>query len=139
MAKTKLTVRTDVGTFTRTTARAYTHVVLTAGYSDLFRTEQVLGTRKMAAKNVAYVACLAAARGCDMTDEQVGQVERERAMTTEAGALAEVDRLYPADTAFGVYAWCGRQDLALRQADRCRWSRHVRVYTVDGVLVKVVR
>lgn len=35
--KQTLTVTTDAGTFTRTTARTYTHVVVVAGYADAYR------------------------------------------------------------------------------------------------------
>lgn len=34
MAKRKLVVKTDVGTFTRTTARTYTHIVIVSRYTD---------------------------------------------------------------------------------------------------------
>lgn len=36
MAKTKLTVVTPVGTFTRTTARTYTHLVAVSTYTDAY-------------------------------------------------------------------------------------------------------
>lgn len=152
MAKQKLVVKTDVGTFTRTTARTYSNIVVTNAY----RAEWLEGQR---------VACLAdtralVARYKKTLQTGVGHDDRNefhRQFTARCIAdgsyvkwLAEKEAqlvrledqgkiVEDQDTPWEVLGWTGRLDLARKLASTSDAAifRTVRIYdTTTGLEVK---
>jgi len=152
MAKTtQLTVKTDVGTFTRKTVRTYSHIVVVQG-----ERKEVLERRRLAdiatdRKNAARYDRIAA-EGFDPTDRHPSHVAstarmiadgslvkwaqeaRDRADALDAAGPITADDSAPA----GVLGWTGRLDLALKLAgtEQALNYRHVRIYAVDGTQVR---
>jgi len=73
MAKNKLTVKTDVGTFTRTTARTYTHVVVAKGYRA-----EILEASRLAAIAEAKRQVAEYSRIVETNDPTIGARKVER-------------------------------------------------------------
>lgn len=126
MAKTtKLTVATNVGTFTRQTARAYTHIVVVGGHTEAYARRQVafqrVGIKSGIDHRVAQLAGKQPAFG--RTREQLeADIAADRA---ELAAFDEAERMRAyTDQPFGVLGWCGRLDLAHALAT----SKHALTY-----------
>lgn len=120
----KLIVTTDVGTFTRTTARNYSHIVvvrhLKAGYLE--------ARRSSLRSSVDF--CKDAAPG-------------SRDAKHLLDAQTALDSLDADDATWGVIGWCGRLDLAQKLLNKRedyfaspKRYREVRIYAVaDGAQV----
>jgi hypothetical protein len=150
--KTTLTVTTAIGTFTRTTARTYTHIVLVAGYkhevAEARRQEDLKSQLAQAAK---YRRILAGEKNIDIrTDHPVSEAfDREcqaqyladgsyakwAEKCEEAAALIIAGGPITQDggpNSFGIIGWCGRIDLArkLANGDIARTYRTVKIFDV---------
>ena len=148
MAKTaKINVATEVGTFTRETARTYTHIVVAGGRRRKAHVVErhYLYELKQARENLAYVeAQLAGTRELNRweTREDVeGHCERLKAQVAqlEAPGALEALKAGAALAGFWVLGWCGRLDLALKLASSSEAQHYqdVRVYAVaDGARVR---
>jgi hypothetical protein len=157
MAKQKLTVTTDAGTFTRTTARTYTHIVVAKGVRaellEARRLRDLASARKNAAEyqdahdnGTLYDARPAGTVGGDWDREchaafraegkyaGWAQDARERAAKHEARGVITADE---GDT-FIILGWAGRADLAAKVAvtELARDYRDVRIYALDGTRVR---
>lgn len=151
----KLTVTTEVGTFTRSTARTYTHLILVkdvrhealeAGRLDF------ISSRKATAKGYRQTLATGTSKddSCqfhrDFTAKTIAdgslakwadEYEREAAEREAAGPVT-ADQV----TDWEAWGWSGRLDLAVKEATTARLGRRrqVRIYDVaTGQLVKVVR
>jgi len=164
MAKhTKLTVATEVGTFTRTTVRTYTHLVVAgptrAEVLEARRQEQMAESRREIAEYGAPGAVInhIAAERARVTrngmspaqvDEWMARIAHLHTDETFAGyaadaaaTLARLEQEGPVTVdrdAPGVLGWCGRLDLAMKlaateQANPYRWVRVVDVTTGETV------
>jgi hypothetical protein len=149
--QTKLTVTTDIGTFTRKTVRTYSHIVVIKGERkevlEARRLAAIASDRKQAAR---YDAILATGRDPrDVTDwsrQHTAQViadgslakwaqeARARADALDASGPITADQ---GDT-FSVLGWTGRLDLALKLAgtEQALNYRHIRIYAIDGTQVR---
>jgi len=152
MAKTtQLTVKTDVGTFTRKTVRTYSHIVVVKGERkeqlERSRLAGIANERKTAARYEQTIAT-----GIDPQDRVQAhrdstarwiadgslatwaQEARARADAAEAAGPVTADR----GDDFSVLGWTGRLDLALKLAgtEQALNYRHVRIYAVDGTQVR---
>jgi hypothetical protein len=157
MAKQKLTVTTDAGTFTRTTARTYTHIVVAKGLRsevlEARRLRDLAQARKEAREyqdthdnGTLYNARPAGTIGGDWDREcnakfraegryaEWAQNARDRVASHEARGPITADE---GDT-FGILGWAGRADLAAKVAvtENARDYRDVRVYALDGTRVR---
>jgi len=151
MAKQKLTVTTDAGTFTRTTARTYTHIVVAKGarheVAEARRQANLQSLRDIVAR---YRKTLVT--GVDPTDRNEyhrAQTARSIADGSYATWIPEYDaRIAAAEavapitedigTTFGLVGWCGRADLAVKLANTegAQEYRDVRIYALDGTRVR---
>lgn len=128
MAKRKLTALHEGVTFTRTTARTYTHVVI--GRYDI--EARVKSARQHASeylrRNWDYYAQLADGtyRYLAQTNpEQIARAEALVAMGVDAAAQHEADRAEAnarknITGEWEALGWCGRPDLAIKEANRYR-------------------
>lgn len=157
MAKTKLTVKTDIGTFTRSTARSYEALVVAKGErSEQLEAERIAGIKHAQAEAARYRRIL-----------ETGQPDRvrdhARAFDLECHATYMADGSYAkwaeqeAATAARLEAqgtitedagdwfcagWSGRLDLAVKEASSSRLTRYrsVRIYEVaTGALLRTIR
>lgn len=138
MANPKLTVTTPEGTFTRQTARTYTHLVITRGYRA-----ELLEAKRL--QEIPYFRKLARnyRKGLDgygtparTPQDQLNTWADEydqRAADLEAKGPITQDH----DRGWGLAGWCGRLDLAVKLADQeAKTYRQVKIYRVaDGQLV----
>jgi hypothetical protein len=155
MAKTKLTVTTDAGTFTRTTARTYAFIVVLKGERhELLEAERKRGIAH-ALKNAARYAATQTS-GIDPDDSKPGVSQWSKDLHAEWVAkgqygewaansrdeAAELEARGPvtadAGDTFGILGWCGRLDLAVKLAatDVASRYREVRIYALDGTRVR---
>jgi len=158
MAKqTKLTVTTDAGTFSRRTARTYSHIVVVKGERaellEARRLRDLASARKDAAEyqethdtGKLFGARPAGTVGgdwdrkCSVEFRAEGKFAewaasaRQRAAELEARGPVTADK---GDT-FGVLGWCGRLDLAgkLAATEQASYYREVRIYALDGTRVR---
>lgn len=143
--KQKLVVETGIGTFTRTTARTYTHIVV--GHWDLDgarRAAYEFNGSPMTRKNFDYYQRQAYLGPEGLQREHLAQWKYERPFESfveeHDRALAHIKGGYDeyvarirrqriesfhqsaADGGFNpfAFAWCGRLDLAQKQADTAR-------------------
>lgn len=161
MAKTKLAVTTEYGTFTRTTARTYTHLVILRGYRaemrEGYRQAEIAAQKKEAARYRRVIAA-----GHDVKDTTAWQRENTQQFLNEGKFLAwaemaerrvaQLEAMGPitadgndgwtlADAApvlsWGVAGWCGRLDLARKLADKERntWREVMIVDVATGKAV----
>lgn len=160
MSKTKLTVRTDIGTFTRTTARSYSHVIVIKGRrSDWLERNRLRELENMREQATRY------RRALETGEYQLGPHDRSVATPwalecharyladgsyqkwaddcAAAAAKLEAEGPITEDSGdWGVWGWAGRLDLAVKEAatSRLEHYRHVRIYDVaTGALVREVR
>lgn len=130
MKKATLTVTTDLGTFTRTTARTYTHLVIVKGY----RADRIEAHR---VATIAHNLKLAKQyrKGLDGSGRPCSSVNQEQlniwadeyqqsALVLEAMAPITDDKAswgldevnLTSVPTWGVIGWCGRLDLARKLA-----------------------
>jgi hypothetical protein len=141
--KTKLTVKTDVGTFTRTTARTYTHVVVAKGVRhELLEAERLAAlasARKLVAEYAAVVAGLRAPLGGLGRDRYTDYLASEEARLAKLEATGPITEDH--GTKWVVLGWCGRPDLAAKKVnetgrvhyyDSAARFREARAYALDG-------
>jgi len=153
MAKqTKLTVTSPLGTFTRTTVRTYSHLVVVKG--ERF---ELLEARRL--RNIAYSQKMAAdyrathTRGFDPKDASDFSREHTAERIADGSYLTwaeELDTEIAALVARGPYTedtgdtwlalgWCGRLDLARKLAVTEQASTYRHVAIVDVATGAVVR
>lgn len=156
MATPKIVVTTDVGTFSRKTARTYTHIVVVKGERFEVLEAYRLSVIKELQKTIkGYEA--------DLVDGGAGRREKERNQSIRAGVTpgraADIFDFYTAEwiqthltssrvelaklQAAGevtedrgtwfVFGWCGRKDLAVKLAGTADRFRCVRIYNVAGI------
>lgn len=149
MAKTtKLTVKTDVGTFTRTTARTYTHLVVAKGVRhEILEAERLTKLQSLTNERARYAATILS--GIDPQHPEhvadwlaAGLYAKWVAGLNERIAAIATPITEDRGTSWDVLGWCGRPDLAFRKAtekgrvhyyDSASRHREVRVYAVaDG-------
>lgn len=168
MAKPTLTVTSEFGTFTRSTARTYTHIVIVKGYKaelvEGYRLESIKTHLKDLAnyrKTVETGQCQDARPGAGGEwDRKITAVnladgsytrwiaanEAEVARLQAVGPITEdqntgslaANYLGQAPT-FSVIGWCGRLDLARKLATSTEASRYRTVVIVDVATGKAVR
>lgn len=133
MAKNrKLTAQYEGVTFTRTTARTYTHVVIGRKDLDAVIRQSVAYHRDYARRNWDYTKSVA-----NGTYELMQYVEPERqekakelmamgldAAIEQAGAEAEANARARHCPDWVVLGWCGRPDLAVKEANTWRNPIH---------------
>lgn len=120
MAKTKLTVATVVGTFTRTTARTYTHLVITTG--NMAYAKRALGWK------LAEVA-----KAGDQVDEWLKSTlayNQEQVVKAEKNA---------AEGNYGVIGWCGSPILGQKAATKAQKDGYDNVKIIDVATGAIVR
>jgi hypothetical protein len=142
---TKLTVKTDVGTFTRKTARTYTHIVVVKDVRheclEAERQRELTTYRETVREYRETVATGASKR--DPTPWHREQTATFLADGSYAKWIADYDAMIADLDARGVIAddrrtpwevtgWCGRLDLArkLYASSDLQRRRHVRIYDV---------
>lgn len=162
MAKPTLNVTTDFGTFTRQTARTYTHLVICCGFRaelrEAFRVAEIASQKKEAARYRRIIAA-----GADVTDktpfnrqctaqflaegkfqtwaesseQRVAQLEAMGPITADGNDGWSLSEAAPAVLAWGVAGWCGRLDLATKLADKQRktWRQVVVIDVATGATV----
>lgn len=126
--KQTLTVTTEFGTFTRTTARTYTHVVIASGRSDTAICARLTWDLKLAKQNRRYYQGMldgtearanCYSHGVLMTDDmlkaRVAELQAE-IEAIEAGTKLDAEIAKSAAATFGDLGWCGRLDLARKLA-----------------------
>lgn len=150
MAKTKRTVISDLGTFTRTTARTYQYLVVVKGRKadvlEAYRRETLRSKTRELAK---YRQELATGIRTDWRPAGTVGGDWDRKMTAlfiEDGsyvkwiaqletALASVELNTPIteDEAgdYVVAGWCGRLDLAMKLFDQQNTFRHAAIINVE--------
>jgi hypothetical protein len=144
MAKgTKLTVATAVGTFTRTTARTYTHIVVVQGErAELLEAERLADiktARKSLAEHLNAQQDLAPLKGewrsrfhsewlAEGKYAEWAEADRARIAKREAEGVITQDSTRPA----AVIGWSGRLDLARKVATSYLANRYrtVRIFDV---------
>lgn len=146
MAKTtKITVTTEVGTFTRETARTYTHIVVAGGRKAHVVEGYYMRNLATAREGLAYTeAQMAGTRQINRweTREDVkASCERLKAQVAqlEAPGALEALKAEAVLAGFWVLGWCGRLDLASKLASsrEAQYYQDVRVYAVaDGARVR---
>ena len=138
--KTKMTVTTKFGTFARTTARAYTHMVITTGPSVAQQVARIKKNLDYALQEKAkYDAVLTRndpaeiAHGfCEWTratwEGFRAATERQIASyTAELNSLANA----PEPTEYKAHSWSSRLALALKEAAKAReFNANVRVIEI---------
>lgn len=167
MAKPKLTVTTEWGTFTRSTARTYTHLVIVKGY----RAERIEAGRLAniadAKKRLAQYRQVVATGQCqDARPGRAGDFDREctakflaegryagwiqdaeqEIIRLEAvGPITEDRADWGLDAAtlakvptWGVLGWCGRIDLARKLATTQQAAAYRNVQIIDITTGKAV-
>jgi len=145
MPQKKLTVVTDVGTFTRQTARTYTHIVVVKDKRhevlEAQRVAEMASCRKYAASyretvrtgvskddrtdwhrehTTARIADGSFAKWIEQYDAEAAALEARGPVTADG------------ETPWEVLSWCGRLDLARKEyaSKSASYYRHVRIYDV---------
>lgn len=154
---TKLIVKTELGTFTRTTARTYSHIVVVAGYrAELREAERLGGIARAREEAARYRRAVETNTPDDLRRDPIARAfdlkchakwmadgsyqkwaescDREAAILEAKGPITTDDDKNP-----GVLGWCGRLDLARklaagREAVRYRTVRIFDVATGQAVL-----
>lgn len=135
--KTKLTVKTDVGTFTRTTARTYGFVVVGVGANDAYFERMRAFELTMLAENIAYEQRQldGAEKIYDWeTRETIAEniaANRARIANIDAEVAARRARMTPPK----AVCWTSRIDLARKAAANHYKGSHradVRIYDLTG-------
>jgi hypothetical protein len=146
--KTTLVVVTPVGTFTRTTARTYSHVVTVSHYRAELREQQRLAALANAKRQLArYLRTIETGQCQDARPGASGDWDREctakfladgsytEFVASTRATIADLESqgviTEDAHPTPGVIGWCGRLDLALKLAATERASyRHVQIFEV---------
>jgi hypothetical protein len=158
MAKQKLTVKTDVGTFTRSTNRTYAYIVVAKGERaevlEAGRLEAIKHAKAQAAK---YRRVLATGQSDDIRrDHPVsmafdlkchaeyladGSYAKWAEGSEATAAKLEADGPITEDAGdWSCVCWNSRLDLAVKEAAKLERYRHVRIYDVDSdALVRELR
>jgi hypothetical protein len=143
--KTKLKVTTDVGTFTRTTVRTYTHIVVAQSKAEHLEAER-LHTISWATKYIEHLdAKLADYAAYALTEKYPDSqpvLENNLDRVTKRKLAAEAQGVITEDGPWSVLGWCGRLDLArkLTTTDQTtRYFRNIRIYAIDGAQVLGLR
>jgi hypothetical protein len=152
MAK-KITVNTEVGTFTRQTARTYQAIVVVNGHSESRIDATLTAEQQMLKSEVRYWSAIVNGRRPAPMNYNVPALETVRPFTVEeiSGFLKKnLDRLAAIEDGserarrieaakaqeFFALCWCGRIDLARREAAREAGKfLDVRIYALDGTRV----
>lgn len=151
-----LTVTTEFGTFTRQTARTYTHLVIVSGE----RCERLEGTRLAnlaeAKKNLAkYQRTIETGQCQDARNGQAGEYDRQfTAQSLADGSFQkwvawEQDRIQHLEAqgpitedqgtgTWTVISWNGRLDLARKEAQGTVAARYRKVHVIEVATGKVV-
>jgi hypothetical protein len=156
--KAALKVVTPFGTFTRTTARTYTHLVIAKGErAELLEAERLAGIKERRKKAAQYAETQRTGIGHDLrpagtvggdwdrkcTAEYVaeGQYERWAIAAAATADKLEADGVITADRGsdFGVLGWSGRLDLARKVASTDIAARYRTVIIIDALTGEVVR
>lgn len=156
MAK-KLTVKTDIGTFTRTTARSYEAIVVVKGErAEQLEAERIAGIKHAKEQAERYRGILATgqpdnvrehARDFDLECHRTFMADGSYAKWAEqeAATAARLEAQGPITEDAGdwfCHGWSGRLDLAVKEASSSRLSRYrsVRIYEVaSGALLRTIR
>jgi hypothetical protein len=128
--KLTLSVVTPVGTFTRTTARTYTHVVVVGGHKAALREARRLEDIASARASARRYREVIATNGASAQPFERSIVREALAdgsyvkWAEKAEALAATLEASPitVDGEPGVIGWCGRPDLAAKLAGKERAS-----------------
>lgn len=130
MAVKKITVTHNGQVFTRATARTYSHIVVCKSNFDKDMASAIDTAEIMAKKNHAYFTREAGPGALyKFSPDVLARYKRIAAMTpadycagevAEARAGIEKSKANGVYDRAGVYAWCGRLDLAQKQADAAR-------------------
>jgi hypothetical protein len=157
MAKQKLTVKTDVGTFTRSTDRVYAYIVVAKGErSEKLEAERLSAIKHAKEQAARYRRILASgqpddvrahARDFDLKCHAEFMADGSYAKWAEQheATAAELEAQSPITEDAGDWfcaSWNGRLDLAIKEASSSRLERyrHVRIYDVDSdALVREIR
>lgn len=148
MAKPTLNVTSEFGTFTRQTARAYTHLVIVRGVKaekvEAYRLDAIASNRKLIARYrkqaATGVSDCPRAYSVDDLLKWAAQYEAEVARLVAVGPVttdkaswgADEKNLASVPTDFGVVGWCGRLDLARKLAEKeSRTWREVVILEVE--------
>jgi hypothetical protein len=129
----KLKVITDVGTFTRTTERTYTHIVVVKGY----RAEKLEASRLHHIKDCKqslerYKADPAYARYIPECEAELATLEARGPITKDGDHWGDFRGLTSDTPQWHVHGWTGRLDLArkLYATEGASRYRDVRIYDV---------
>lgn len=134
----KLTAVFEGQTFSRRTDRTYTHVVIAKGNkaNDLAHAKQ--RAEWDVKNNWAYYVREAdeATRNYSHTDDEIARfkhiVELGKAGYLAERIAASVERIEKADyTSYTAVAWCGRLDLANKQADAAQKRGLLNVWIIE--------
>jgi hypothetical protein len=158
MAKTKLEVKTEHGTFTRTTARTYTHLVIAKGYRaekiEASRLFEITEARKDATRyrkviaqghdpqfpnSAEWLAEGKYAQWAEEADQRAARLEAVGPITADLDNWGLHDANLASTPTWGVLGWCGRLDLARKLADTDGASRYRTVHIIDVATGQVVR
>ena len=162
-ASTKLTVKTDIGTFSRRTVRTYSHIVVVKGYrKELLEAARLNEIRSQEDESDRYEASIATGqeqlRGRERSYGDSHQrwladgsyakwAKQSRAKAAELKAAGPVTEdgngwtsFYPQHrqpAEWFVLGWTGRLDLAgkLAATKQAEAYREVRIYAIDGTRV----
>lgn len=157
MAKQKLTVKTDVGTFTRSTDRTYAYIVVAKGErAEKLEAERLAGIAHAKEQADRYSRILASGQPDDIREHARDFDMKMHAQFMADGSYAKWAEQEAATAArleaqgaitedagdWFCHSWCGRLDLAIKEASSSRLERfrHVRIYDVDSdALVREIR
>lgn len=161
MAKPTLKVTTEFGTFTRQTARTYTHLVIVRGYRaemrEGYRQAEIAAQKKEAARYRRVIAAghdvkdttpwqrentqqfLAEGKfqaWAESAEKRVAQLEAMGAITADGNDGWTLHEAAP-KLVWALAGWCGRLDLAHKLADKERrtWREVVILDVATGATV----
>lgn len=156
MAKTTtLKVTTPFGTFTRQTARTYTHFVVVCGFKaealEAIRLAEIQMERTNAAKyrriladgcdvrersewhrqnTLKNIADGSLAKWADQAEARAARLEAKGPITQDRDSWGLTDANLASTPTFGVAGWCGRLDLARKLAEKQGSYRTVAIIEV---------
>jgi hypothetical protein len=155
--KTALTVVTPFGTFTRTTARTYTHLVVVKGYrAELLDAKRVKAIESSKRTIAEYLQTIETGRRPDergawdreVTTTFLAEGRYQEWLAEERTTLARLQALAPItkdgtswnfqnteDASWGIVGWCGRLDLAVKLFNQQDEYRHAAIVALDGTVV----
>jgi hypothetical protein len=146
--KQTLTVTTDAGTFTRTTARTYSHIVVVANERhEALEARRVSNNAHIRRALKQYLEIVRTGINPeDRTEWSRGNTAKRIADGSYANWISELQQKLAESTPItadvatdlSVLGWCGRLDLAVKLAagEEGRRYRDVRIYALDGTRVQ---